>query len=203
MSSPQPPLRILCFGASLVKGYTASGTQHYPYSTWLSQVLGQRYPGREIDVETDGVSGDMVTQTYERRMRAQCKFCYYVSVLLLCCRFLLVYFILFFCFFFLLFLFCWSTLQFPLQETTTTVTLSETPGRVPFDTNCPGIKDPRQAQGRVPEQKDHYEVEDGELVRQERLLSPMERGSGRERAGSNTAGNGTASNLILVLPSLL
>lgn len=119
MSSPQPPLRILCFGASLVKGYTASGTQHYPYSTWLSQVLGQRYPGREIDVETDGVSGDMVTQTYERRMRAQCKFCYYVSGLLLCCRFLLVYFILLFYYFVFSFCFFFSVglpFNFPFKK---------------------------------------------------------------------------------------
>lgn len=102
MSSPQPPLRILCFGASLVKGYTASGTQHFPYSTWLSQMLSQRYPGREIDVETDGVSGDMVTQTYERRMKVQCKFCYYVSglllLLLLSSRLFIFIFLLFFLF---------------------------------------------------------------------------------------------------------
>jgi hypothetical protein len=71
---PQPPLSIVCFGASLVEGYTESGARFTPYASWLTAALQHRYPARELAVETDGVSGEMVTETFEWRMRALCKF---------------------------------------------------------------------------------------------------------------------------------
>lgn len=70
---PSPPLSIICFGASLVEGYTESGARFTPYARWLNAALQTRYPGREIVVATHGISGDMVTETYEGRMRALCK----------------------------------------------------------------------------------------------------------------------------------
>lgn len=71
---PSPPLSIVCFGASLVEGYTESGRRFTPYSAWLTAALKRRYPRRELAVETDGMSGDMVTTgSFEWRMRALCK----------------------------------------------------------------------------------------------------------------------------------
>jgi hypothetical protein len=69
------PLRILCFGASLVQGHTAYGTKYTPYSIWLSQILKDRYPQRSIEVVTDGKSGEMVTgEGYRGRMSTQCEY---------------------------------------------------------------------------------------------------------------------------------
>jgi hypothetical protein len=68
-----PPLSILCFGASLVEGYTSSGATYSPYSITLSQLLKERFPGRQITVETDGKSGDLVTGGFAGRMRDGCK----------------------------------------------------------------------------------------------------------------------------------
>jgi hypothetical protein len=68
-----PPLSILCFGASLVEGYTSSGATYSPYSITLSRLLKERFPGRQITVETDGKSGDLVTGGFAERMRDGCK----------------------------------------------------------------------------------------------------------------------------------
>lgn len=72
MMARSSPVRILCFGASLVEGHTDSGMRYTPYSTWLLKALQEHYPGREFDMVTDGVSGDMVTGGYKGRMRRRC-----------------------------------------------------------------------------------------------------------------------------------
>ena len=71
--SEEPPLSILCFGASLVEGYTSSGAAYTPYSHALTRLLKERFPGRAIDTQTDGKSGDLVTGGFEGRMRDRCK----------------------------------------------------------------------------------------------------------------------------------
>ncbi|EDN96351.1 predicted protein [Sclerotinia sclerotiorum 1980 UF-70] len=64
------PLRILCLGDSLTEGYSQYGTQFYPYSKWMKEVLGEKWPDREIEVITDGISGDLLTLPggFKRRM---------------------------------------------------------------------------------------------------------------------------------------
>lgn len=64
---------ILCFGASLVKGLTQGGLLHTPYSISMTKNLVQRWPQIEFAVEVDGVSGDMVTGGFRRRMESRCK----------------------------------------------------------------------------------------------------------------------------------
>lgn len=71
--SEEPPLSILCFGASLVEGYTSSGAAYTPYSHALTRLLKEWFPGRAIDAKTDGKSGDLVTAGFEGRMKDRCK----------------------------------------------------------------------------------------------------------------------------------
>ena len=72
---PAPPkLRILCFGDSLTEGYSRFGLRFTPYSTTLVQRLQEEF-GQEQDIEivTDGVSGQAVTAGFLRRMKRHCK----------------------------------------------------------------------------------------------------------------------------------
>ncbi|KAJ8058387.1 hypothetical protein OCU04_012578 [Sclerotinia nivalis] len=64
------PLKILCLGDSLTEGYSQYGTKFYPYSKWMKEVLGKKWPDREIEVITDGISGDLLTPPggFKRRM---------------------------------------------------------------------------------------------------------------------------------------
>jgi hypothetical protein len=66
-----PPLRILCFGASLVEGHTARGTRFTPYSARLREILKEI--NADVEVETDGKSGDLLTSGFEERMAARCE----------------------------------------------------------------------------------------------------------------------------------
>jgi lysophospholipase L1-like esterase len=85
-SKPQAePLRVLCFGDSLTAGYSRFGMIMTPYSQILKRTLetkiltGDRW--RIIDVETDGLSGDLVTRgTFVRRMERKCS-CFLGSLL--------------------------------------------------------------------------------------------------------------------------
>lgn len=54
-------LRILCFGDSLTEGYSQYGTRFDPYSRTMKRVLEEKLKGQEIEVLTDGQSGDLVT----------------------------------------------------------------------------------------------------------------------------------------------
>jgi lysophospholipase L1-like esterase len=69
------PLRILCFGDSLTEGYNNYGLRMDPYSTTMQELLEAQLGGEyEIEVETDGESGELVTRGFEGRMRAWCMF---------------------------------------------------------------------------------------------------------------------------------
>lgn len=76
---PPPPLRILAFGASLIRGHTASGTLATPSARWTREVLQKHWPGRDIEVVVEGVSGSRVTDFdgelgFGRRIQSVCKF---------------------------------------------------------------------------------------------------------------------------------
>ncbi|KAF7868576.1 hypothetical protein EAF04_005107 [Stromatinia cepivora] len=64
------PLKILCLGDSLTEGYSQYGTKFSPYSKWMKEVLENKWPDREIEVITDGISGDLLTPPggFKRRM---------------------------------------------------------------------------------------------------------------------------------------
>jgi hypothetical protein len=66
-------LRILCFGASLVEGFTQYGLKYTPYSISMSKKLLEKWPQMKLDVDVNGVSGDMVTGGYRGRMERACK----------------------------------------------------------------------------------------------------------------------------------
>ncbi|KAF8847292.1 SGNH hydrolase [Acephala macrosclerotiorum] len=69
-SAPKRPLRILCFGDSLTEGYSAMGWSMTPYSRWMEEYLNDKLDTEyEIEVETDGKSGDCVRTGFERRMK--------------------------------------------------------------------------------------------------------------------------------------
>ena len=61
-------LRILCFGASLVEGFTDGGFKYTPYSVSMAKKLVQKFPQLELKIDVEGKSGDMVTGGYKRRM---------------------------------------------------------------------------------------------------------------------------------------
>jgi lysophospholipase L1-like esterase len=68
------PLRILCFGDSLTEGYNNYGLSMDPYSSTMTEFLESKVGGvYEIEVETDGVSGELITRGFEGRMRGWCK----------------------------------------------------------------------------------------------------------------------------------
>ncbi|KAG4416287.1 hypothetical protein IFR04_010568 [Cadophora malorum] len=69
-ASPTPnPLQILCFGDSLTEGYSMFGMKYTPYSetlqTRLDEQLGSEW---KVEIETDGVSGELVTAGFRKRM---------------------------------------------------------------------------------------------------------------------------------------
>lgn len=69
-------LRILCFGDSLTDGYSAHGTERYPYSERLEARLRAvpQLRGTQLEIVTDGVPGDMVSwQRFAKRMEDACK----------------------------------------------------------------------------------------------------------------------------------
>jgi hypothetical protein len=69
-----PTLNILCFGDSLTEGYSNYGARFTPYSKWLKSKLEAKLSDSYyISIETDGVSGDLVTRGFRRRMERQCK----------------------------------------------------------------------------------------------------------------------------------
>jgi hypothetical protein len=67
-------LRILCFGASLVEGFTQGGFRYTPYSISMSRKLREKWPQMKLDVDVNGMSGDMVTGGYKARMERACEF---------------------------------------------------------------------------------------------------------------------------------
>ena len=72
-----PPLRILCFGDSLTEGYSKFGLIMAPYSRVLKTELQIKFWAgsnkRNVEVATDGQSGDLVTVgTFRARMSAKC-----------------------------------------------------------------------------------------------------------------------------------
>ncbi|KAH7419702.1 SGNH hydrolase-type esterase domain-containing protein [Cadophora sp. MPI-SDFR-AT-0126] len=67
-TSPKP-LHVLCFGDSLTEGYSMYGMQWTPYSetlqTRLDEQLGNEW---KVNIDTDGVSGQLVTAGFRKRM---------------------------------------------------------------------------------------------------------------------------------------
>ncbi|KAK3397559.1 SGNH hydrolase-type esterase domain-containing protein [Sordaria brevicollis] len=55
-------LRILCFGDSLTEGYSGWGSRFTPYSAKLGEMLQMAFPDVDVEIVTDGVSGDLVTE---------------------------------------------------------------------------------------------------------------------------------------------
>ena len=68
-------LRILCFGDSLTEGYSGWGSSFTPYSEKLEEMLTMAFPDVDVEIETDGLSGDMVTgrAAFLARMKLHCK----------------------------------------------------------------------------------------------------------------------------------
>ncbi|KAI4596204.1 hypothetical protein KJ359_005711 [Pestalotiopsis sp. 9143b] len=61
------PLRVLCLGDSLTGGYPPS----HPYGGRLAERLEAAFPTHQVDVDVDGVPGEMVTGgRFARRARA-------------------------------------------------------------------------------------------------------------------------------------
>ncbi|KAL0474805.1 SGNH hydrolase-type esterase domain-containing protein [Neurospora intermedia] len=58
---PPSKLRILCFGDSLTEGYSCWGSCFTPYSTKIKEMLRMAFPDVDVEIVTDGVSGDLVT----------------------------------------------------------------------------------------------------------------------------------------------
>ena len=68
-------LRVLCFGDSLTAGYTKYGYEHHPYADNLRADLRYLLSTNDIDVEVEGLSGDLVqgrTAQFLRRIKAKC-----------------------------------------------------------------------------------------------------------------------------------
>jgi lysophospholipase L1-like esterase len=66
-------LNILCFGDSLTAGYSAYGMRFTPYSTWLKTMLEEELTGvKKVNVDTDGVSGELVLRGFRGRMEKRC-----------------------------------------------------------------------------------------------------------------------------------
>jgi len=65
---PKPTIRILCFGASLVEGFTQGGLRYTPYSTTMAQILQEELPGLEVVVDVDGKSAQTVVLHYGGRL---------------------------------------------------------------------------------------------------------------------------------------
>jgi hypothetical protein len=61
-------LKILCFGASLVRGHTANGTKATPFAIWMKENLLKTWPDGEIVCKVDGMSGALVSRDFEGRM---------------------------------------------------------------------------------------------------------------------------------------
>lgn len=71
---PPRKLRILFLGASLVAGYSSSGTVFHPFSRHVVKMLGMTMPGTEIDTVVDGLPGDLVSRgKFLERMKKHCK----------------------------------------------------------------------------------------------------------------------------------
>ncbi|PBP19456.1 asparagine amidase a [Diplocarpon rosae] len=65
------PIHILCFGDSLTKGYSMCGMNFTPYSTAMKKKLEETIGGKgelSFVVDTDGVSGQLVTNGFRERM---------------------------------------------------------------------------------------------------------------------------------------
>lgn len=60
-------MRILCFGDSLTAGYSGMGTSYTPYHVILVRRLEQAFPDLKVEIEEDGVPGD-VTGMYMGRI---------------------------------------------------------------------------------------------------------------------------------------
>ena len=68
-------LRVLCFGDSLTAGYTKYGYEHYPYADHLRSNLRYLLSTKDVNVEVEGLSGDLVqgrTAQFLRRIKAKC-----------------------------------------------------------------------------------------------------------------------------------
>ena len=68
-------LRVLCFGDSLTAGYTKYGYEHHPYADNLRADLRYLLSTKDVNVEVEGLSGDLVqgrTAQFLRRIKAKC-----------------------------------------------------------------------------------------------------------------------------------
>ena len=64
-------VRILCFGDSLTRGYTAGGFKHIPYSNTLERLIQTEYADNtKVYVTESGVDGELVTHKMKERLDA-------------------------------------------------------------------------------------------------------------------------------------
>jgi lysophospholipase L1-like esterase len=66
----ESPLRILCFGNSLTCGWPVDN----PYAKQLARKIEEKFPGRKVEYEVNGLPGDLVTRDgYYNRLQRSCK----------------------------------------------------------------------------------------------------------------------------------
>ena len=69
-----PPLRILCFGASITTGWYRGGLAFHPYAIRLKSRLQEQLPSTKIEIDVDGSPGDTVIgNQYTFRLKARQK----------------------------------------------------------------------------------------------------------------------------------
>lgn len=69
-------INILCFGDSLTEGYTAFGSAFTPYAKAMESRLKSSWPATKINVDVEGMSGDMVDEDaglFLTRIKDQCE----------------------------------------------------------------------------------------------------------------------------------
>ncbi|KAI9053807.1 hypothetical protein LZ554_002755 [Drepanopeziza brunnea f. sp. 'monogermtubi'] len=72
MRNTPTPVRILCFGDSLTDGYWMYGKHRAPYSVTMKRILEENLGEKAemgFDVDTNGVSGQLVVNGFKERMR--------------------------------------------------------------------------------------------------------------------------------------
>ncbi|MCJ1472533.1 hypothetical protein MMC13_001182 [Lambiella insularis] len=73
-TAPHPrTLKILCFGDSLTAGYSAYGSQFYPYADHLKRALQATFPSSRIEIIVEGMSGAQVRGQYTGRLNRACE----------------------------------------------------------------------------------------------------------------------------------
>jgi hypothetical protein len=57
-------IKIVCFGASMVEGYSSYGTVFTPYGNYMKKRLDSALSSTKVTVDIQGQSGDQVDESY-------------------------------------------------------------------------------------------------------------------------------------------